>query len=207
MLIMTAGWKGTWDPDMTGQTLISVRSEEQKFSAERLGAAQVVMLDHIDGELEATMQIRREVAWWIRSIRPDVVLSHDPWRRYMFHPDHRAAGMSAIDGVVAARDHLFFPDQIGNGLEHHRPSALLLWAPDEPDHWETIDGYIDAKVEALMAHSSQGSTTMGDADSDSEAATKFSREIRRRAAATGSKIRSEERRVGKECRSRWSPYH
>ena len=23
----------------------------------------------------------------------------------------------------------------------------------------------------------------------------------------GSKIRSEERRVGKECRSRWSPYH
>ena len=23
----------------------------------------------------------------------------------------------------------------------------------------------------------------------------------------GSQIRSEERRVGKECRSRWSPYH
>ena len=23
----------------------------------------------------------------------------------------------------------------------------------------------------------------------------------------GSKVRSEERRVGKECRSRWSPYH
>ena len=25
--------------------------------------------------------------------------------------------------------------------------------------------------------------------------------------ASGEKIRSEERRVGKECRSRWSPYH
>ena len=24
---------------------------------------------------------------------------------------------------------------------------------------------------------------------------------------TGAKVRSEERRVGKECRSRWSPYH
>ena len=24
---------------------------------------------------------------------------------------------------------------------------------------------------------------------------------------TGTEIRSEERRVGKECRSRWSPYH
>src|SRR3989441_5614644 len=27
------------------------------------------------------------------------------------------------------------------------------------------------------------------------------------AASRGSKTRSEERRVGKECRSRWSPYH
>ena len=26
-------------------------------------------------------------------------------------------------------------------------------------------------------------------------------------ARTVSKLRSEERRVGKECRSRWSPYH
>ena len=24
---------------------------------------------------------------------------------------------------------------------------------------------------------------------------------------SGNKLRSEERRVGKECRSRWSPYH
>src|SRR3712207_7950201 len=27
------------------------------------------------------------------------------------------------------------------------------------------------------------------------------------AAARGGELRSEERRVGKECRSRWSPYH
>ena len=27
------------------------------------------------------------------------------------------------------------------------------------------------------------------------------------AVAAGSELRSEERRVGKECRSRWSPYH
>ena len=31
--------------------------------------------------------------------------------------------------------------------------------------------------------------------------------VRRIIAATGAAARSEERRVGKECRSRWSPYH
>ena len=29
----------------------------------------------------------------------------------------------------------------------------------------------------------------------------------RRIVSEGGKVRSEERRVGKECRSRWSPYH
>ena len=32
-------------------------------------------------------------------------------------------------------------------------------------------------------------------------------EISRVCASTGVILRSEERRVGKECRSRWSPYH
>ena len=31
--------------------------------------------------------------------------------------------------------------------------------------------------------------------------------LAREALSGGDKIRSEERRVGKECRSRWSPYH
>ena len=38
--------------------------------------------------------------------------------------------------------------------------------------------------------------------SDRAAVDKFDLEI-----ADGEQLRSEERRVGKECRSRWSPYH
>jgi LmbE family N-acetylglucosaminyl deacetylase len=44
----------------------------------------------VDGELEATLGRRSEVARWIRVLRPDVVLGHDPWKRYRLHPDHRA---------------------------------------------------------------------------------------------------------------------
>src|SRR6266849_6389856 len=33
------------------------------------------------------------------------------------------------------------------------------------------------------------------------------RAVGRRKGASGGRERSEERRVGKECRSRWSPYH
>jgi LmbE family N-acetylglucosaminyl deacetylase len=42
----------------------------------------------------------------------------------------------------------------------HRPSALLLWEADEADHFEDVSGFVDAKLEALLAHRSQFRSTM-----------------------------------------------
>src|SRR3546814_14979058 len=47
----------------------------------------------------------------IRLLRPTVVLGHDPWKRYRLHPDHCHAGLLAVEGIVAARDPHFFPEQ------------------------------------------------------------------------------------------------
>jgi LmbE family N-acetylglucosaminyl deacetylase len=145
----------------------------------------VVMLGHTDGELQPTMELREQLCLWIRRLRPDVVLSHDPWKRYMLHPDHRATGMSAVDGIVAARDHLFFTHQLTGGLEKHRPDALLLWMADAPDHVEDISDVVDRKLDALLCHSSQGETTMGDAHTSDDARAEFERRIRERAADQG----------------------
>ncbi|MDH3499037.1 MAG: PIG-L family deacetylase [Acidimicrobiia bacterium] len=182
MLIVTDGSKGTWDPDVDPQNLIAARRAEQRTAADAIGAGEVIHLDYVDGELEYTMGLRREMAHWIRRTRPDVVLAHDPWRRYMLHPDHRAAGWGAVDGLVAARDHLFFPEQLTDGLSHHRPDCMLLWAADEPDHHEDITATIDAKIEALLCHSSQGTTTMDGADTTITARAQFAAKIRERAA-------------------------
>ncbi|MET0903779.1 MAG: PIG-L family deacetylase, partial [Acidimicrobiales bacterium] len=72
--------------------------------------------------------------------------------------DHRHAGFLAVDGIVAARDPHFFPEQ---ALPHHRPEALLLFEADEPDHVEDVAGFADAKLAALHAHTSQLLSTMG----------------------------------------------
>ena len=43
---------------------------------------------------------------------------------------------------------------------------------------------------------------------EKDAALQIARKLARKLKDTGYEvIRSEERRVGKECRSRWSPYH
>ncbi|MGZ4709607.1 MAG: PIG-L deacetylase family protein [Acidimicrobiales bacterium] len=157
-LILTDGSKGTWNPDEDIPALVQARIVEQRAAAKALGATgQVVMLGHVDGELESGLAQRDQVSYWIRKLQPDVVLGHDPWRRYRLHPDHRHAGWLTVDSVVAARDPLFFPD---HDIPHHRPSTLLLFEADEPDHLEDIVGFEATKIAALLEHRSQFVTTM-----------------------------------------------
>ena len=157
-LICTDGSKGSWDPSTDVAELVVTRQDEQRAAAAALGATgECVFLGWPDGELESGLRQRWEVAYWIRRLRPTVVLGHDPWKRYRLHPDHRHAGLLAVEGVVAARDPHFFPEQ---ALPHHRPSALLLFEADEPDHVEDVAGFADAKLDALHRHASQLLSTM-----------------------------------------------
>jgi LmbE family N-acetylglucosaminyl deacetylase len=111
------------------------------------------------------------VAGVIRELRPEVVLGHDPWKRYRLHPDHRHAGLLACEGIVAARDPHFYREQ---RLPPHRPASLLLWEADEPDHVEDVGGddlrYVQRKLDALEAHASQFESTMKAADAEELAA-------------------------------------
>lgn len=108
-LICTDGSKGTWNPNCDQNQLIQDREREQRNAAQSLGATgQIVFLGHTDGELSSDIETRSEVAFVIRNIQPEVILAHDPWKRYRLHPDHRHAGLLAIEGIVGARDPFFF---------------------------------------------------------------------------------------------------
>ena len=79
IMVCTDGSKGTWDPAVDEEWLIATRQDEQRAAAQALGATgKVVFLGHTDGELQSTLSERAQVALWIRTLRPDVVLGHDP---------------------------------------------------------------------------------------------------------------------------------
>jgi LmbE family N-acetylglucosaminyl deacetylase len=159
-LVCTDGSKGTWDVDADLGALVARRQHEQREAARRLAgerAGEVRFLGRVDGDLQADRATVSEVARAIRELRPQVVLGHDPWKRYRLHPDHRNAGLVVCDAIVAARDPHFFPE---HGIAHHRPDALFLWEADVPDHVEDVTATVDRKLAALEAHESQFETTM-----------------------------------------------
>jgi LmbE family N-acetylglucosaminyl deacetylase len=171
-LVLTDGSKGSWDPDADVGSLVTARKQESRSAASVLYGGQtgaegrVRFLDVVDGELVNDIDTRREVCRVIREVRPDVLLGHDPWRRYRLHPDHRAAGFLTLDALVAARDPHFVPEL---GIEPHRPAALLLWEADLPNHVERSDRFEGAKIDALLCHLSQLGSTMGLTGNDDRA--------------------------------------
>ena len=167
-LVCTDGSKGTWDANADTVALVTRRQDEQRAAAAALGATGTVsFLGHVDGDLEHSRAVVDSIALAIRRIRPDVVLSHDPWKRYRLHPDHRNTGLNVCDAIVAARDpHFLRHHMTDHGVTHHRPDALLLWEADEPNHVEDVTQMIDTKLAALECHASQFESTMKAIDED-----------------------------------------
>lgn len=185
-LVCTDGSRGTWEPDEDPAVLVVTREAEQRGAARALGGtSEVTFLRWPDGELESGLRQRWQVCAAIRRTRPDVVLGHDPWKRYRLHPDHRNAGFLVTDGIVAARDPLFFPEQ---ARAPHRPATLLLFEADEPDHLEDVSESVETKIAALLEHKSQLRTTMrvsaADSARDQEIA-EFRERVRARLATAG----------------------
>jgi LmbE family N-acetylglucosaminyl deacetylase len=154
-LLLTSGDKGTHDPSINPFALAALREREQLEAASALGVQDVRFLRLLDGDVDPTRELRARLCLMIRQLRPEVVVTHDPWRLYQLHPDHRAAGLVTSDATIAARDHLFFPEQLSEAMAHHRARAIWYFTTDHPNAWVDISATVQRKIVALRAHTSQ----------------------------------------------------
>jgi len=155
-VVCTNGDKGSSDPNMTSETLAQIRQQEQREAAKILGVSKVIFLGYPDGGLEDTPAFRGELVRLIRKHRPDVVLTTDPYRKYLWHRDHRVAGIVTMDAIFPyARDRLSYPEQIAEGLTPHRVREVYFWGSEEPDTFIDVDETFSLKLAALSCHASQ----------------------------------------------------
>ncbi|MEE8471980.1 MAG: PIG-L deacetylase family protein [Dehalococcoidia bacterium] len=162
-VVCTNGDKGSGDFDMVPERLAQVRRQEQLAAAAALGVKEVVFLDYPDGSLEDTPEFRGRLVRAIRRFRPHTVVSTDPYRKYIWHRDHRITGRVVLDAIFPyARDHLSYPELMKEGLLPHKVKEVYLWAAEEPNTFIDINDTLATKLAALACHVSQvGSDTVG----------------------------------------------
>lgn len=155
-VICTNGNKGSNDPKMKPEQLAKIREQEQLAAAKLLGVKEVVFLRHEDQSLEDTAEFRKEIVSLIRKYRPEIVATSDPYRRYIWHHDHRVTGQVVLDAVFPdARDYWAYTDMIEQGLEPHKVKEILFWGAEEPNYFSDITDTFETKMAALHCHHSQ----------------------------------------------------
>jgi LmbE family N-acetylglucosaminyl deacetylase len=155
-VVCTNGDKGTTNPDMKPEELARIREQEQLAAAELLGVREVIFLRHSDQGLEDTPEFRKELVRLIRMYRPKTVVTVDPYRRYIWHRDHRITGRVTLDAIFPySRDALSYPDLLAEGVQPHKVQEVLLWGSEDPNYRTDITDTFDTKLAALRCHESQ----------------------------------------------------
>lgn len=161
LAVLTDGSKGSHDPGLGDEELRDTREAEQRAAAQVLGISPVRFLREVDGELTERPELVRAVAEMIRELRPEIVLTHDLWRRYELHPDHVAAGQIVLRALYDAREPRAARALAARGFAPWRPRELWLFGAAEADHHEDIGPAFERKLQALLCHRSQYGTSFG----------------------------------------------
>jgi len=141
--------------EMEGEALVQRRRAEAEEAASRLGLDAYDVLDHTDGELRPTLEVRRDVIRLIREWQADVVVGPRP---NDYHPDHRYAGRVIQDAAYLVQVPNTMPEVVptdGNPVFLYFEDQFQRPLPFRPDVSVIVDDVLDRKIDALDAHQSQ----------------------------------------------------
>ncbi|MBI2337682.1 PIG-L family deacetylase [Candidatus Daviesbacteria bacterium] len=161
-LVLTNGSKGSENLKISTKVLIKLRKKEQQKSADFLGVKKVFFLNFVDGELQNTPALRKQIVKIIRRVKPTTVICWDPTLFYdetlnmVNHPDHRIGAEAVIDSVYPfARNARTFPELLKEGLKPHVVEELLIFNFSKANYFVDISKTIGKKIEAISCHKSQ----------------------------------------------------
>lgn len=153
----TLGDIGIQDPTVARLALAARRLAETEAAARCLGIRQTYNLNYPDGELEATLALRAQLARLYRITQVDTLWTFDPFWPGQIHPDHRAAGLAALDAFMPSKMPLYYPEQLNEpGAGLGRLEQVFLFATDrEPNVFVDVTAVYETKLAACMLHHSQ----------------------------------------------------
>ena len=159
----TNGDQGGEESGIAKEDMPAVRQREQRAAGAAVGVTDITFLNYVDGHLEATLKLRKDIVRQIRISQPDRMVCQSPERNWdrigASHPDHLAAGEAAIQAVYPdARNPFAFTDLLKDeGLKPWRVKEVWVMGFATPDHFVDITDTFDLKMKALHSHASQTS--------------------------------------------------
>ncbi|RKX55207.1 MAG: PIG-L family deacetylase [Thermotoga sp.] len=144
---------GTSDKALVGEKITKIRKEEQQRAADVLGVKEVIWLDYPDAGNYSMYDLRNDLVKWIRKIKPDFIMTVDPWLPYEAHRDHVKTGLAASEAVLLYGFPGVVPEiEIEEGFEI---KGIAFFHTAYPNTVIDVDDTWKLKFEAIKQHESQ----------------------------------------------------
>jgi LmbE family N-acetylglucosaminyl deacetylase len=164
-VIATDNGRGSFEL-ASSELVTQSREIEAQQAARIIGKKDVFFLNHPDGFLDDVPknELRRVYMEWVRRIKPDLLLTFDPFAPFETHPDHIHVARAAVEAAGFAHLPLYHPEQIEAGLEPHRTPLTYYFAKSSErcNVVHDIGETLETKIEALAVQTSQMRMTITD---------------------------------------------
>jgi LmbE family N-acetylglucosaminyl deacetylase len=154
-MTITDGRMGTLDPDADLGALAAKRRREAVAAARILGVSDLIFLDYSDTGIPDESVLCRDMVRQIRRIRPEFVMTVDPFLPYEVHPDHIKTGMAALRACMFGPFPHIYSGDGPDRLQVWGVKGIALYCSAAPNTCIDADGTWDLKIRSLEAHESQ----------------------------------------------------
>jgi len=133
-------------------------SEDLATTVNTIAVTTPIFLDYDDGFLRENIgELKKKLVYWFRKLKPNWIITFDPWKKYEIHPDHIEIGRMASEAAVFSCFPLLYPEHLKEGLEPHQPDEVWYMTPMEqkPNRLVDITETFKKKIKAILCHQSQ----------------------------------------------------
>jgi LmbE family N-acetylglucosaminyl deacetylase len=128
---------------------------ESEAAAKIIGIREVIHLNFKDGELDpiSETELRARFIQLFRALKPDAVMTTDPWTRYDDNFDHQKVGRAVEDACWTGGNDKFHPEMNRAGLPTHGVRDRYYWSAGQryANHTVDVSATLERKKRALAA--------------------------------------------------------
>ncbi len=146
------------------QKIVVIREEEQRNAGKVIGLKDVFFLGYPDGQLQPSLDLRRDLVRLLRQYKPSRVVCQSPDRSWTpnfiiqrYHHDHLAAGRATLEAIYPSSQNPWdFPELLEQ--EHllpHKVSEIFISGAPTQNFAVDVTSTMDTKMAALRVHVSQ----------------------------------------------------
>ena len=152
VISVTSSELGTLRTDLTKEYVANMCEKELEEGNKILGVKETIFLRYPDGGFIDGAKLRESLINYVRKLKADRILTHDPWQPYEVHPDHVIVGRMAAEAGAFAAFPLLHPEHLKSDVEPYACSEVWFMGllGHAPNCYVDISSTFDIKVEHAL---------------------------------------------------------